>query len=183
MSIPALIIASIATFAVTNIDDAVLLTLFFANRVSTRNVVFGQCLGFAGIVSLSLAGLWAAVLIPSGWFRFLGFLPLAIGIKHLVETHRIEWKSRSRNAGIVSIAAITLANGSDNIGVYMPFFVINRERVWVILLVYAVLLLLWCWAGKWLGKHSLILHLVDRYGHFLVPLVFVGLGIYILAAG
>jgi cadmium resistance protein CadD (predicted permease) len=126
---------------------------------------------------------WAAVLIPSGWFRFLGLLPLAIGIKQLVETHQIEWKSVSRNAGIVGIAAITLANGADNIGVYLPFFVINRERVWVIILVYAVLLLLWCWAGKWLGNHPLVLHSVDGYGHFLVPLVFVGLGIYILAAG
>lgn len=78
-SVPALIIASMATFAVTNIDDAVLLTLFFARRVPTRNVVFGQCLGFVAIVSLSLAGLWAAVSIPSGWFRFLGLLPLAVG--------------------------------------------------------------------------------------------------------
>lgn len=100
----------------TNIDDVVLLTLFFAKRVPTRNVVLGQCLGFAGIVALSLAGFWAAVSIPSAWFRFLGLLPLAIGIKHLVETHRIEWKSDTRNTGVVSIAAVTLANGADNIG-------------------------------------------------------------------
>jgi len=66
--------------------------------------------------------------------------------------------------------------------VYVPFFVINHERVWVILLVYAVLLPLWCWAGKWLGNHPLVLHSVDRYGRYIVPLVFVGLGIYILTA-
>jgi cadmium resistance protein CadD (predicted permease) len=113
-SITGLIIASSTTFAVTNIDDAVLVTLFFAKRVSTRTVVFGQCLGFAGIASLSLAGLWATILIPGGWLRFLGILPLAIGIKHLVATHRIEWESGARNPGIVSIAAITLTNGADN---------------------------------------------------------------------
>jgi cadmium resistance protein CadD (predicted permease) len=182
-SIAALIVASTTTFAVTNIDDAVLLTLFFAKRVPTRTVVFGQCIGFAGIVSLSLAGLWAAVLIPGEWLRFLGILPLAIGIKHLGATHLIEWKSGTRNAGVVSIAAITLTNGADNIGVYVPFFVINRARVWTILLVYAVLLLLWCWAGKWVGNHPLVLRSVDQYGHVIAPLVFVGLGIYILAAG
>jgi cadmium resistance protein CadD (predicted permease) len=54
-------------------------------------------------------------------------------------------------------------------------------KSWVILLVYAVFLLLWCWVGKWLGNHALVLRSVDRYGHFIVPLVFVGLGIYILA--
>jgi cadmium resistance protein CadD (predicted permease) len=181
MSVHALIIASIATFAVTNVDDVVLLTLFFAKRVPTKNVVLGQCLGFAGIVTLSLAGLWVAVLIPDTWFRFLGLLPLAIGIKHLVETHRIEWRSGSRNASLVSIAAVTLANGADNIGIYVPFFALNHERVWIILVVFAVCLLLWCWAGKWLGNHAFVLNSVDRYGHFIVPIVFIGLGIYILA--
>jgi cadmium resistance protein CadD (predicted permease) len=100
-----------------------------------------------------------------------------------VETHRTQWKSGARNTGVVSIGAVTLANGADNIGVYLPFFAINRERIWVILLVYSASLLLWCWAGKWLGNHPLVLHSVDRYGHFIVPLVFVGLGIYMLASG
>ena len=84
---------------------------------------------------------------------------------------------------MVSIAAVTLANGADNISVYVPFFAINHAHIWFILLVYAMLLLLWCWAGKWLGNHAPVLHSVDRYGHFIVPFVFVGLGIYILAAG
>lgn len=182
-SLPAIILASIATFAVTNIDDVVLLTLFFAQRVPTRNVVLGQCLGFAGIVALSLAGSWAAVSIPSGWFRFLGLLPLAIGIKQLLQLHRAKSRSGNRSADVLSVAAVTLANGADNIGVYMPFFAFNHAHVWVILLVYAMLLLFWCWAGKWLGYHPPVLRSADRYGHFIVPFVFVGLGIYILAAG
>jgi cadmium resistance protein CadD (predicted permease) len=182
-SLPAVILASIATFALTNIDDVVLLTLFFAQRVPTKNVVVGQCLGFAGIVALSLVGFWAAVLIPRTWLRFLGLLPLAIGIKQLIHMHRIEWHSGGRNAGVLSIAGVTLANGADNVGVYVPFFTINHARVWVILLVYASLLLLWCLAGKWLGNHTLVLQSFDRYGHLVVPFVFMGLGIYILAAG
>jgi cadmium resistance protein CadD (predicted permease) len=182
-SLPAVILASIATFAVTNIDDIVTLTLFFAQHVPTRNVVFGQCLGFAGVVALSLAGFWAAVSIPSTWFRFLGLLPLAIGIKQLVRMDRTERRSGARNPDVLSITAITLANGGDNIGVYVPFFAINQARVWVILLIFVALLLLWCLAGKWLGNHKIVLRSVNRYGHFVVPFVFVGLGIYILAAG
>ncbi len=181
-SVPALVIASIATFAVTNVDDLVLLTLFFAKRVPTWTVIFGQCLGFAGIVSLSLAGLWVAAAIPGAWLRCLGLLPLGIGIKQLLQAHRSEWKSGDRNAGVISIAAVTLANGADNISVYVPFFVINHERVWIILLVYAALLLVWCRMAKSLGNHSLVLRSVERYGHFTVPVVFIGLGIYILTA-
>jgi cadmium resistance protein CadD (predicted permease) len=183
-SLPAVILASVATFALTNIDDVVLLKLFFAQRVPTKNVVLGQCLGFAGIVVLSLVGFWAAVLIPSTWLRFLGLLPLAIGIKQLIHMdRRIEWHSGGRNAGVLSIAGVTLANGADNVGVYVPFFAINHARVWIILLVYAALLLLWCLAGKWLGNHTLVLRSLDRYGHLVVPFVFIGLGIYILVAG
>jgi cadmium resistance protein CadD (predicted permease) len=147
-SLPAIILASVAAFAVTNIDDLVLLTLFIAQRVRTRIVVIGQCIGFAGIVALSFADFLAAVSIPSEWVRFLSLLPLAIGFKQLVQIHRTEWKSGTRNAGVLSIAAVTLANGADNIGVYVPFFVMNHTRVWLILLVYTALLLLWCSAGK-----------------------------------
>jgi cadmium resistance protein CadD (predicted permease) len=182
-SIPSVIFASIATFAGTNIDDLALLTLFFAQRVPARNVVSGQCLGFAGILAVSLTGFCAAASIPSAWLRFLGLLPLAIGVKQLVQLHRTEWKSGTRNADVLSIAVVTLANGADNIGVYVPFFAINHAHVWVILLVYAALLPVWCLAAKWLANHTLILRSVDHYGHFIVPFVFVGLGIYIVTAG
>jgi cadmium resistance protein CadD (predicted permease) len=182
-SLPVIALASIATFAVTNIDDLVLLTLFFAQRVPTRNILLGQCLGFAGIVALSLAGSWAAVTIPHEWLRLLGILPLAIGIKQLVQIRGPEWNPDIRKTDVLSIAAIILANGGDNVGVYIPFFAINHTHVWIILLVYAVLLLLWSLAGRWLGNRTLVLGAADRYAHFIVPFVFVGLGIYILAAG
>jgi cadmium resistance protein CadD (predicted permease) len=32
-----------------------------------------------------------------------------------------------------------------------------------------------------MGNHTHVLRAADRYAHFIVPLVFVGLGVYILA--
>jgi cadmium resistance protein CadD (predicted permease) len=180
-SLTAVIVASAVTFAVTNIDDAALLTLFFARRVPTKRVVAGQYLGFSAIVALSLAGSWAAVAIPSAWFRLLGVLPLAVGVKQLLRLHRVQWNSGTGSVGVFSIALVTLANGGDNIGVYVPFFAMHRTRIGTILLAYAALLILWCAAGKWLGNHPPVLRSVDRYGHFIVPFVFIGLGFYILA--
>jgi cadmium resistance protein CadD (predicted permease) len=173
--------ASIATFAATNIDDAFLLTFFFARRISTRRIVAGQYTGFAAIIGLSLIGAWAALAIPQRWLHFLGIVPLVIGIRHLLGRRRTEMAdSRSSDGNIVSIAAITLSNGADNIGVYVPFFVKGRAYLWLILIVYAVLVALWCLAGRWLGNHSFILRSVDRWGHWAAPLLFVGLGIYVL---
>ena len=60
-------------------------------------------------------------------------------------------------------------------------FAINHTHIWTVLLVYGVLLLLWSLAGKRMGNHTHVLRAADRYAHFIVPLVFVGLGVYILA--
>ena len=62
--------ASATTFAATNLDDLFLLTMFFARRVATRRIVAGQYFGFAAIVIVSLAGVWAAgAAVPQGWIR------------------------------------------------------------------------------------------------------------------
>jgi cadmium resistance transport/sequestration family protein len=173
--------ASITTFAATNIDDAFLLTLFFARRIPTRRIVAGQYIGFGAIVAISLIGAWAAFAIPHRWIRFLGVLPLAVGIKQLLRVRRSEpERSRTRDFSVGSIALLTLSNGADNIGVYVPFFVVGRAYLWLILIVYLVLVCVWCFVGRWLGNHSPVLRAVDRWGRWAVPLVFIGLGIHVL---
>jgi cadmium resistance protein CadD (predicted permease) len=182
-SLVAVLAASLTTFAATNIDDVFLLTLFFARRVPTRRIVAGQYLGFAAIIVISLIGVWAALAIPHRWIRVLGLLPLAIGIKELFQIRRTEpKKSSSTNYSLISIALVTLSNGADNVGVYVPFFLLSRAYLWVILIAYAVLIAIWCFVGRWLGNHSVILRSVDRWGHWAVPLVFIGLGIYVLTS-
>lgn len=177
------LIASITTFALTNIDDAFLLTLFFARRIPMRRVVAGQYAGFAAIVGISLLAAWGALVIPHRRIHFLGVLPLAIGIKRLLQSRRTgAGQPLTSSESVASIALVTLSNGADNISVYVPFFVMGRSNLWLILMAYAALVALWCFVGRWLGGHSLILRSVDKWGHWAVPLVFVGLGIYVLSS-
>jgi cadmium resistance protein CadD (predicted permease) len=177
----AVLAASITTFAATNIDDVFLLTIFFARRIPTRRIVAGQYLGFAAIIVVSLMGVWAALAIPHRWIRALGLLPLAIGIKELLHSHRTRFEeSRLTNYSLTSVALVTLSNGADNVGVYVPFFLFTRAYLWLILIVYAMLIAIWCFVSRWLGNQSLTLHSFDRWGHWAVPLVFIGLGIFIL---
>ncbi len=179
----AVLSASITTFAITNIDDAFLLTFFFSRRIPMRRIVAGQYAGFAAIVGISLIGVWGALAIPHRWIRLLGVLPLAIGVKRLLQVRRTDAEqSLASTESVASIALVTLSNGADNITVYVPFFVIGRANLWLILIVYAALVSLWCFVGRWLGSHSVILRSVDQWGHWVVPLVFVGLGIYVLSS-
>ena len=177
------LIASITTFAVTNIDDAFLLTFFFARRIPTRRIVAGQYAGFAAIVGISLIGVWGALAVPHRWLRLLGVLPLAKGIKRLLQARRTDAEQPlASTESIASIALVTLSNGADNISVYLPFFVIGRSLLWLILIAYVALVALWCFVGRWLGSHPLILRSLDQWGHWAVPLVFVGLGFYVLVS-
>ena len=172
---------SVTTFAATNIDDLCLLTLFFARRVPPRQIVAGQYVGFAAIVVLSLVGAWAALAIPHRWIRLLGLLPLAIGVREMLKPGgSSDTQTDTKYFSVISIALVTLANGADNVGVYVPFFVVSRARLWIILSVYAVMVGTWCAVARWLGTHPLVLRWVDRWGHRAVPLVFICLGIYIL---
>jgi len=169
----------VTTFAATNVDDLLLLSFFFAKRQPIRRVVAGQYLGFAGIVALSLLGWWASLAIPLGWVRFLGVLPLALGIKRLFHLHEAETGTGS-DLNVFSIAAVTFANGADNVGVYVPFFALRSKYLGLILVSYVVLLPIWCFSGRWLGERPIVLRSVDRYGHWIVPVVFIGLGLYIV---
>jgi cadmium resistance protein CadD (predicted permease) len=181
-AIAAVVTASATTFAATNIDDIVLLTFFFARRVPTRNIVWGQYLGFLAIILLSCLGLFLTLAIPHQWLRWLGLIPLALGLKQLVllASSKKEEKPPADRRSLVSIALITLSNGADNMGVYIPFFSINRNYLWLILTLYGLLVGLWCVIGRWLGHHPIILNGVSHMGHLLVPIVFIGLGVYIL---
>jgi cadmium resistance protein CadD (predicted permease) len=76
------LVASVTTFAATNLDDIFLLTVLFARRVASRRIVASQYLGISAIIIVSLTLLkGVAFAIPQDWIRILGILPLAIGVK------------------------------------------------------------------------------------------------------
>jgi cadmium resistance protein CadD (predicted permease) len=81
---------------------------------------------------------------------------------------------------LISIASITLSIGAANVGVYIVFFKFNRTNLWQIIAIELVLLALWCATASWFGRQQVILRLVNRMGHMVAPLVFIGLSLYIL---
>jgi len=173
--------ASVVTFAATNVDDLILLTTLFASRIPTRRVVIGQYLGFAAIVLVSLLGIWATFSIPPRWIRFLGLLPLAIALKQILRLrNRHRDDQPVRNVGVATIAITTFANGADNIAVYVPFFAISRALLWLILISYGTLVGVWCVVGRSVGNHPFVLQKIERFRHWIVPLVLLCLGIYVL---
>ena len=85
--------------------------------------------------------------------------------------------------GLLGVAGVTIANGSDNIAVYVPVFrSLDPATGLVWLLVFAALVALWCATAALLGGHPRVVRLVGRAGHWLVPTVFIGIGVVILVS-
>ena len=77
---------AVATFAVTNIDDLVVLAVFFGkargHRSAATRVVAGQYLGFVAILVVSTsAALVGAALLPRTALPYLGLFPIMLGLR------------------------------------------------------------------------------------------------------
>jgi cadmium resistance transport/sequestration family protein len=191
-------------FAATNIDDIIILMLFFAQVSATFrpcHIVAGRYLGFLVLILASLPGFIGGLLIPKAWIGLLGILPIIIGVSQLFNRGRSdtdvqtlshqpvstsERSPLSKLAALLtpqtySVAAVTLANGGDNIGIYVPLFAsCDLPMLVSILAVFFGLVGVWCWVAYRLARFPAIAHSLTRYSHAIIPFVFVGLGLFIL---
>jgi cadmium resistance transport/sequestration family protein len=188
----------VTAFIATNLDDLVILTLLFSQVNATfrsRHIVIGQYLGFCTLVVASMVGLLGGLILPSHWIGLLGLVPITIGLNRLLnpetnssseEESEIELSHSSTFASFVSpqaysVAAITVANGSDNIGIYMPLFANSAvTELLVIITVFLLLVGVWCYVTYKITCQSAIANLLTRYGNSFVPFVLIGLGVSII---
>jgi cadmium resistance protein CadD (predicted permease) len=79
------------------------------------------------------------------------------------------------------VATVTFANGADNIGIYTPLFAVSDVRRLIVLIgVLYILLAGWCLLAHQIHRQQVVAKAVKTYGHWLVPIVLIGLGVYIL---
>ncbi|KQP96170.1 MULTISPECIES: cadmium resistance transporter [unclassified Rathayibacter] len=185
-------VAAIGLFAATNIDDIVVLTVLFlaSTRGSLRGwkVVVGQYLGFATLVAISVVAAAGLTIIPDEWVGLLGLIPLAIGLYGLIRALRSRGdddddddESSISAVGLLGVAGITIANGADNISLYTPVFRTSPIADTVVtIIVFFLLVAVWCLVARVVGTNKTVTELLERVEHWLVPAVFIGLGLFIL---
>ena len=188
------LISAVTVFAATNVDDLVVLSAFFGDsKIKPWSIVSGQFLGIGALVLASAIAGAAAVAVPEGWPSILGVAPLALGVYKGVLLVR----SRSGTAmpsdedepqptavgrsQMLAVAAVTLANGGDNIAVYVPLLAANRHAIALYVVVFAILTGVWCALGFLLVNNRLIGARLRRYGRAALPVVLVVIGLHILS--
>ncbi|GAB1824618.1 cadmium resistance transporter [Herbidospora sp. RD11066] len=169
---------AVGLFAITNVDDLVLIALFFTQTTALR-IVLGQYLGFAAILAVSVVISIGAAALPGGVIRWLGLIPLLLGLKALWELRKKDDDSpQPAPAGILAIAGITFANGGDNIGVYVPVFATQGVVVYVV--VFLIMVGLLCLVGRFLATRPVVAKALAKWGHIAFPVVLIGIGVFIL---
>lgn len=205
------IVTGAVAFASANVDDIVVLTLFFSQVNATFrrwHVVLGQYIGFTVLVVFSLLASLGALVVPKTWIGLLGLLPIGMGIAYLVRKRRMQphaeheveaeqllekmqqlqqahhtrsFLARLLNPQIYAISAVTIANGADNVGIFTPLFASSGlARLLVIIGVFYIGVGVYLYIGSKLARDPATVRVLERYGDLLVPLILIGLGIYIL---
>ena len=79
------------------------------------------------------------------------------------------------------VAVVTLANGGDNIGIFIPLFAgSNAVSLWITIATFLVLVSVWCYIAYQFSRHPAIAKFLSQYSDAIVPFVLIGLGVYIL---
>jgi cadmium resistance protein CadD (predicted permease) len=179
---------AMVVFASTNIDDILVLLMFYADpHIRSRDITIGQYVGVGALILLSLIATAATLAIPESLIRYLGLVPITLGIRAL-----FAWRPSPENAAplpdpstgalsrTAAVTAITFANGGDNVGIYTPLFASHDlQDTGIIVAVFLVLIGVWCLVAKALVSHRAIGAAVQRLGQYMLPVVLIGLGLYI----
>jgi cadmium resistance protein CadD (predicted permease) len=155
--------------------------------------VAGQYLGFTAILAVAIAAALGVTFLPEAAIPYLGLLPLALGLKAAWQA----WKNHQRGDSdeeaetkqggpkTPEVATVTFAaNGGDNIGVYVPVFAtVGVGGMSVYAVVFLILVGVWCAAGRFFAARPVIAKALSRWGHVLLPLVLIAIGLLILIEG
>ena len=190
------IVQAIGLFIATNLDDVVILSLFFARGQgqpgTTRRILVGQYLGFLGILGAAAAAAFGAqILLPEAILPYFGLIPLGLGLwaawqawRNRGEDDDDEAQLEGKRVSIWAVAAVTFANGGDNLGVYVPVFVsVSWGAVLACCIVFLVLVAVLVFLAKWISSRKPIAEALERWEDILFPAVLIGLGIVILVSG
>ncbi|SHI64571.1 cadmium resistance transporter [Clostridium intestinale] len=181
--------------------------------IKVKHIVIGQYLGIGALTAISIAGALGISIIPQEYVGLLGIVPIYLGIKEYIE-YKKEIKNNVEeevqdteeniqeqvvlnqenktlvfirkfiSPSILKVAGVTIANGGDNIGIYIPVF--SSMKLYSILIPVIVFLLLtgiWCFIGFKLAEHPFVNKNIERYKHIFVPIIFIVLGVLIILEG
>ncbi|MDK8174953.1 cadmium transporter [Staphylococcus sp. HMSC072B07] len=186
-------LTAVILYTATALDLLVILLIYFARAQTKReyrDIYIGQFLGSGALIVISLFFAFVLHYVPEKWMLgLLGIIPLYLGIKVALfddcegearAKRELDKKGLSKLVGIVAL--VTLAScGADNIGLFVPYFVsLTLAQVIVTLIVFVFMIFLLVFSAQKLAKVPGIGETVEKYNRWIMAIIYIGLGLYIL---
>ena len=188
-----IIFSAIAVYISTSIDYLFILLIIFSQAYTQkglRQIYFGQYLGTGILVAISLFAAYVLNFIPQDWIiGLLGLIPIYLGIRVAMvgeeeaEEEEVVEKLKSGGSSRLfwTVSLITIASGGDNLGIYIPYFAsISFSEIIIALVVFAISIAVLCYISYRLAQISFVADTLEKYERIIVPVVFIGLGFFIL---
>ena len=180
---------TVVAFVSTNLDNLfVLMGLVGGSKMQTRDVATAYAFSIAVVLGIGVAASYLADLGADAWLRYLGFVPLGMGlwrIRALATGARSPGASPEQTRSGLSIPSVSitmLASSGDSLGVFSSLMAETSEVL--VLVIFATALAmsaLWAAAASFVVQHPALaprLRMMDRYA---VPILLVAIGLYILS--
>lgn len=180
------VVTTVIAYISTNIDDifVIMILLTQAAKGAKSKLIAGHFLGVGLITIASMLGAFGLQNLPLQYVGILGLVPIALGIKAWLGRKKCaddDDAPSAQSVGLLSMAMITVGNGADNVGVYIPLFTgfSDAERIGTFV-VFMVMTVLWVLLANALAEFPKVKVTVGKYKHIVIPVVFILLGVYII---
>lgn len=186
-----LFLETLLVFISTEIDDFLVFVVLFAvhkNMKSRFPLFSGRLFAIVLVAALSAFAAFLLSRIPENYLRYIGFVPIAIGILSIFKKDKDEDSSGKIRAGnflalFASAFLLTLASSGDNLGIYIPFFLdLSAAEKILSIVEIALLNVLWTLLQIKSSDFPVVQKLVKQAGKVLVPVVFILLGLSVLVS-
>lgn len=188
-----IIFTAIVLYTATAIDLLVILLIYFARahtKKEYRDIYIGQFLGSMTLIIISLFFAFVLHYVPEKWMLgLLGLIPIYLGIKVAIfddcegekrAKDALNDKGLSKLVGIVVLVTIASC-GADNIGLFVPYFVsLNFSQLIVTLIVFVILIFVLIYTAQRLADIKDIGEIVEKFNRWIMAVVYIGLGIFII---
>lgn len=187
------ILTAAAVYVATGIDYLVILILLFSQikKGQEKHIWIGKYVGTIIVIGVSLlVALGVSNLIPQQWIiGLLGLLPLYLGIKIWVKGEEDEdegnilsiFSSGRFNQLFVTVIFIVLSSSADDFSIYVPYFTtLSTTEILVSVIVFLIMIGVLLYVGYRLANLDFVSEKIEKYERWIVPIVFIGLGIYIM---
>jgi cadmium resistance protein CadD (predicted permease) len=178
-----IIAVAAASFVATSFDNLLILVGLLGASYERKQVASGYLSGML-LVAIAAAGLSMAThRLPAAALGYLGLIPIGLGLWHLLQLRRPSARrdEARRAGGVWPVALVTVAASGDSLATFVALLSDSVTALAIpILATFAAGSLGWLALARFLSTHEGVVRILRRWGVYLIPLLLIVIGTYIL---